>query len=60
VPTFLLMPPFHRMATFGSPLCNQKTGQVAVGGLKGAELLPRSFKGGTQDVQDFQIVAVTL
>ena len=41
------MPPLHRMATFVPPVCDHKICQVVVGGSKGAEWLPRSFKGGT-------------
>ena len=38
-------------ATFLPPLCDHKTGQVAVEGRKEAERLPWSLNGGTQDVQ---------
>ena len=46
-----LMPPLHRMAIFVPPVCDHKICQVVVGGSKEAEWLPRSFKGGTQEVQ---------
>ena len=45
------MPPLHRMAIFVPPVCDHKICQVVVGGSKEAEWLPRSFKGGTQEVQ---------
>ena len=43
--------PLHRMAIFVPPVCDHKICQVVVGGSKEAEWLPRSFKGGTQEVQ---------
>ena len=46
-----VMPPLHRMAIFVPPVCDHKICQVVVGGSKEAEWLPRSFKGGTQEVQ---------
>ena len=46
-----LHPLYTGAATFLPPLCDHKTGQVAVEGRKEAERLPGSFNGGTQDVQ---------
>ena len=46
-----LYPLYTGAATFLPPLCDHKTGQVAVEGRKEAEWLPWSFNGGTQDVQ---------
>ena len=51
IPSTYLMPPLHRMAIFVPPVCDHKICQVVVGGSKEAEWLPRSFKGGTQEVQ---------
>ena len=60
---FLALPPLRRQfsmhlyplytgaATFVPPLCDHKTGEVAVEGAEEAERLPWSFKGGTEDVQ---------
>ena len=44
------LPLYTGDATFVPPLCDYKTGQVAVEGRKEADRLPWSFKGGTQDV----------
>ena len=46
-----LYPLYTGAATFVPPLCDHKTGQVAVEDRKEAERLSWSFKGGTQDVQ---------
>ena len=46
-----LYPLYTGVATFLPPLCDHKTGQVAVEGRKEAAQLPWSFNGGTQDVQ---------
>ena len=42
-----LYPLYTGAATFVPPLCDHKTGQVAVEGRREAERLPWSFKGGT-------------
>ena len=47
----LLYPLYTGAATFVPPLCDHKTGQVAVEGTKGAEQWPWSFKSGTENVQ---------
>ena len=49
--TCSLYPLYTGAATFLPPLCDHKTGQVAVEGRKEAERLPWSLNGGTQDVQ---------
>ena len=46
-----LYPLYTGTATFVPPLCDHKTGQVAVEGTTKAERLPWWFKGGTEDVQ---------
>ena len=46
-----LYPLYTGAATFLPPLCDHKTGQVAVEGRKEAERLPWPFSGGIQDVQ---------
>ena len=46
-----LIPPFTGAATFVPPLCDHKTGQVAVEGREEADSLPWSLKSGTEDVQ---------
>ena len=47
----MVMPLYTGAATFVFPLCDHKTGQVAIEGTVEAERLPWSFKGGTDDIQ---------
>ena len=47
----ILYPLYTGAATFLPPLCDHKSGQVAVERRKEAERLPWSLNGGTQDVQ---------
>ena len=49
--TLSLGPLYTGAATIVAPLCDHKTGQVAVEGTEDAESLPGSVKGGTEDVQ---------